>query len=74
MSYSLPEVKRQSYYYQLMNMVSCHKEYEPFQNKLMDILILLTDNIEMSKQKYDKIRNKLGNLYIVSILDKIYNN
>ncbi len=72
MSYSFPEVKRQCYYYQLMNMVSSRKEYEPFHNELMTVLILLTDDIEMSKQRYDKLRDKLGKLSIVPILDNIY--
>jgi hypothetical protein len=58
--YSVPEVKRQSYYYSMMNVVSTNELYEPFRDDLMRILILLTDEnmIETSRDYFIKLKNK----------------
>lgn len=53
MNYSLPEIKRQSYYYSWMNIVSTEDKYSPFRYDLLKILILLTDkNTEEDSRKY----------------------
>jgi hypothetical protein len=74
MSYTVPKVKIQSYYYQLMNEVSTKHEYSPFKDELMQILIRMTDDatFEDAKQKYILFKHKLIKFKILEKLDNAF--